>query len=801
MANNEKMSLALDLRGLDMVTPVDLLKDGRTPFSKNFRLYAQQSDDRRVAVSSRKGPGFYISPLQETLSDSNTATTGASTANVGVITGLHAQPLTASLSGLLTRIDILVKDIAQASGPITVKIYSTQNGRPYKLMSESSLLGGSIGLTEAYVTARFLKSPALVNGQTYWIVLNIQDDGKNEYSLSTTTAGTKAWKSDSTLSQIVEQTYGLNFRTYITPSGTDKGSYRFNRDNADNMTVVAYGTSLYKVDEINHTLTEIVGGLSAVATDYSFTSGDNKVFWANGYDQLTAWNGTDEATANSLITNGGFDLNTVNWAAGTGTTITRVTSDFKTGPASLQVTAASGLRKARLSSALMYRDHRYKITYWVKGSAATGSIELRINDAVGTVAGSSSAMTTAWTQKTLYYTPGIDVTTLDFTGTADNFFLDDVKIIDTGIEYILDTELKVLSQVVFHKDRIFGVEASDRNRMVWSEVPGNPAFDSSGAIPTTKREQWYYAWRSVSYWYVPRPFNGSPITGLISFQDSLTIFTQDKKYIFSGYDMGSFNLREATGSKGALSRRGITSDENRLFFVGPDGFYEFDGSNDEKISGLVNPLFDGCGQKELISPIIWKQEVRFYMASQGSPVNDTCLIWNKDIKEMQYDTETYVNRAIYYNDADDDQQLIEFSSLVPTAYVAEAGYNSLGAPIDFEYRLKYDSMGAPAQKKRIKRYFPILQGVDSTFPIQLAMDKDFQDSPRIKDLLMSTNGGKLGQFKLGDGTLLGGDKSFSSKRQSYSGYANYWQLRVKRKAVNNRVAFIGAQFSYKTKRL
>ena len=52
----EKIGLTLDIRGLDMVTPVDLLSDGRTPWSKNFRLYAQQSDDRQVAVSSRKGP-------------------------------------------------------------------------------------------------------------------------------------------------------------------------------------------------------------------------------------------------------------------------------------------------------------------------------------------------------------------------------------------------------------------------------------------------------------------------------------------------------------------------------------------------------------------------------------------------------------------------------------------------------------------------------------------------------------------------------------------------------------------------
>jgi len=799
--SKEKMALALDLRGLDMVTPVDLIKNGRTPFSKNFRLFAQQSDDRRVAVSSRKGPGFYTYPLSETLSDSNTSLTGASTANVGIITGLHAQPFTAPNNSLVTRIDVMVKDIAQASGPIMVKIYSDLAGKPYKMLSESSLSSGSIGNTAAYVTARFIKAPLLTSGQQYWIVMSLQDDAKNEYTFTTTTAGNKAWKSDSTLSQIAQQTYGLNYKVYTNPTSVDKGSYRFNRDNGVNTTVVAFGTSLYKIDESTHTFIEVVSGLSALATDYSFTSGDNKVFWANRYDQLTAWNGTDELTAVNLIANGTFDTNTTNWAAGTGSTISRITSDFHTTPASLSITAASGVRKARLSSTSMYRNHRYKVTYWAKGSTATSTTELRINDGTGTVAGSSKVLTTSWAKYEQYYTPSVDITTLDIAFLADNAMIDDVVVVDTGIEYIIDTELNILSMITFHKDRLFGVEAADPNRMVFSEVPGNPAFDPTGVTPTTARDQWYYAWRSVSFWYIPRPHNGSPITGLISFQDALTIFTQDKKYVFSGYDLGSFNLRESTGSKGALSRRGITSDENRIFFVGPDGLYEFDGSSDKKISSLVNPLFDGCGHKDMITPIIWKSEVRFYMASQGSAVNDTCLIWNKDIEEIEYDTGTYVNRAIYYNDADDQQQLIEFSSLVSVAYNAETEYNSLGAPIDFEYRLKYDSMGVPAQRKRIKRYFPVLQGVDSTFNIQLAMDKDFQDSPRVKDLLLSTNGAKIGEFNFGDGTLFGGDTSFKTKRQSYSGYAYYWQLRISRKAVDNRVAFIGAQFSYKTKRL
>lgn len=252
---------------------------------------------------------------------------------------------------------------------------------------------------------------------------------------------------------------------------------------------------------------------------------------------------------------------------------------------------------------------------------------------------------------------------------------------------------------------------------------------------------------------------------------------------------------------GALSWKSIAVDENYIYFVGKDGLYRYNGSADEKISKLVSPLFDACPRKEDIRPVVWKNQVRFYMASSGSPVNDMCLIWEKDLEEWQYDTDVYVEDALWYKDTDDSQDLIEFSSVVPTMYTAEADYHSLGAPIDFEYRFKYDSMKSPGQKKRIKRFVPILQGVDKSYPLTVAMDKDFEDSPKIKKILLVVNGSTLDDFELGDGTLLGGNKSFRAKRQSYSGYAHYWQFRLIRNAVNNRVAFVGAQYTYKTKRL
>lgn len=802
MASKEKMSAALDLRGLDLVTPVDLLADGRTPWSKNFRLFAQQADDRRVAVSSRKGPGAYISPLNETLSDSIQSSVGASSAKVGYILGMHAQPLTMASNGRLTRIDIKVHNVDLATGPLMVQVWSNIDNKPGKLLTESSILGGDIGNTSAWKTARFVNAISLTSGTKYWIVLQLQDDGRNQYTLATTTDGTKAWTSNSSLSALTEQTYALNYRLYTATDMVDKGSYRFNRENGDNRTVVAYDQTMYFIDEGSKTLTPIVSGLSSQATEYNFTNGDGKVFWVNGYDQLTAWDGTTESSHTNKVQNPGFETNTSGWE-GVAATITRSTTEYQSGIASLQVATTTTAETGTKYQFPFEAMKRYKVTFWAKAATAR-NIFFRFTGNADT---SLANLTTTWQKYEFYYIPtAIDASStrgavFRFNNIVGNVFIDNVEIKETGLEYIIDSELPILSDVLMHKDRIWGVAAADRNKLVFSENPGNPAYDPLGVTPTVKQQQWYYEWLSVSYWYVPRPFNGSPITAIVSFQDALTVFTQDNKYILSGYDRGSLNLRQSTGIKGALSKRGVASDANKIYFVADDGLYEYNGSSDDKISSLASPLFDGCGHKEKIAPVIWKNQVRFYMASQGSDVNNTCLIYDKDVGELLYDTDTYVKGALYYNDADDEQQLAEFSSLVPTVYYAEQNYHSVGAPIDFEYRLKYDSMGSPMQRKRLKRFYPILQGVDSTFNIQLAMDKDFEDSPKIKEQLLTVNGAKIGEFIIGDGTILGGDKSFKPKRQSYSGYAYYWQLRVKRKGVNNRVAFVGAQYSYKTKRL
>ena len=771
------------LAGLDMVTPTELITKGRTPEAKNFRLYAQTTAGREVPVSTRKGPSHYVEPLTEALKASYTTLSGTSVA-IDLDT-MYARQFTAGFTGVVTKIDLhLAKGLG--AGTMRVDLYSDSGNLPAQKLAETSVVQSSAAA--GWVTARFLNAVEVAPTTKLWIVVYMQDDATAGYVLSTTTGDGVAYKSTAGIIGLAPTTFTLPYRIYGTAKQSVLGGYRFNRENGVNRTLVPIGTSMYYIDEATGTYKLVMSGLSAAAKEYSFTNGDGKVFWVNAYDPMYCWTGVHESEAANLIGNPSFTTDTSSWVAGSGTTLTRDTAVFNSTPASLKLTAASGNRAGRYTVALT-ANKRYKITLDARG---VGSATVYANGPNVNV-GTPVALTGSFQTITYYYTPTVDVTSLDFFSAGD-WNLDNVSVNDTGVETIVDADLGILKEITFHKDRLFGVTAADNNKLVFSENPGNPSDKPIN-------QQWYRQWLSVSFIYVPRPMNGSPITGIISFQDSLTILTQDSKYILSGSDRGSFYLRESTGNKGALSRRGIISDPNYIYFVSHDGLYRFNGSKDELLSDLIKPIFDACPDKSKISLALWKNQLRCYMRSALSAVNDICSIRDLTFNEWMLDTKTYIDRAVYYSDADDNEELIEFNSKSAGAYYAETDFNALGGPIDFDYRLKYNSMGVPGQRKKIKRFFPLVQAVSNSFTITHGIDKDLADAPQERREVLPNNGEKIGTFTIGDGTILGGATVFKPKRISVSGYANLFQYRITRNAVNNQVAFMGVQLTFKAKRL
>lgn len=643
----------LDWRGLDLTSPYDVVKDNRSPYAKNFRIYNEVADTRRVAITSRKGAGEYLVPLSETLDQSNTSTTGAQNADVGILSAWKAMKFVAGVTGPLTKVELNLRSQITSAGPIIVRIHEDDGGVPGTLLADSGILGSATSGTYSYIPARFIEAPTVTNGETYWIVAYVQEDGESTYQWASNTASTLALTSDSLGLGWTATTYSLNFKTYVSSTARVKGITRYAPTNSNNTTILAIGDNIYTADDNTGALTSIVGSQNSNVNNVYFTYADDKAFWINGYNQLQTWNGTT----------------------------------------------------------------------------------------VGT---------------------------------------------------ITHSQLPILKLGVFHKNRFFGISAADPNKLIFSEEPGND--DGAGNF-------WYNAYLSTSFIYIPSPKASDPITAIIPFQDSLYIFTRTKKYVLAGSDPGSFSVRQAMGSKGAVSQNAVYADENYIYFGADDGIYRFNGARDEIISDMIQTEYADIADLNDLFITKWKRIVRVFYPKSGQSSNSRSLLWHTTYEEWMMDTDVHVSMACPWTDGNDDNQLVEVSSKAPTAYFAEQNDHNLGKQIDFVYYCKYDSLENPALKKRIVKFFPLLEGDGSDYTVSVGVDKDRQNTTRYNDLDLSVGGALIGHFRIGDGTTLARIVEFQPTRIRISGYAYYWQVRVQHKAINNPVQFIGYVLSIRAKRL
>lgn len=782
----------LNFRGLDLVTPYDAIEEGRTPSAKNFRLYSQEEDDRRVAVSNRRGSELYTVPLEEAQDFSNEHDTEFYTYPVGIVTNWQAVKIEPTVTGQLTMVEFEMSNPDEASGPIIVELRANRDGFPGDVIASTGYLGSEVDTDLAFVQARFIEAPRVLNGTHYWLSQRMQSDGTGEYLWGATDSATI----DSAASNTTANSWdavadvGFNFKTHITPDATNKGVFRYSPEDGDNTTLAAINRDVYAVNDETGALSSILGLQTAQDTDYMFSTADNRAFWVNGFDTgITNWDGSTYADNDDIVANGTFESNTNGWAGAGGSTISRVTTQSHSGVASLQ--SVTTITQATTVAAYTFtKDNQYTMKAWVKGTAGN-KIKLTAggqDDAEHTFTGNWDELTFTFIAQTASASNyGAKAVTA-----SQTYWMDDVTVKHTGINVLTHTQLNDLYLGTFHKNRFFGVEAADRNRLVYSEDPGND--DGAG-------NEWYRAWLSTSFIYIPYPKAGDPITAIIPFQDNLVVFTRTNKYVLYGSDPGSFTVRQSTGRKGAVHQRGVWADANYVYFISDDGVYRHNGSSDELISDRVQPEFAGIPDVEETCLTGWKHQIRMYYATPLSSVNNRCLIWHTTLEEWMMDTDTYVSYAVPMTDGNDVPNLIEMSSNQPTLLYADQNPHNLGKQIDFEYQCNYDSFGIPAVRKRINKFFPLIEGEGGNYIIQVGVDRDRKDAIRWFDYEITTSAPLIGEFLIGDGTLIGSNTSFKPRRVRVPGYGYYWQPRIRNNAINNKVHFIGYVLSIRAKRL
>ena len=278
------------------------VSNDKFPVKDSGSNYWRLAQDARIPTlgeyHTRKGIDYYSDAAGVTLDQSQVSITGAGSAAFSQTTWL-AQKFTAGTTGRLTKLDINLRNTAGGTGTPLIEVYTDNAGSPGTLITRSSIASSSLSSSYDYKTVRFFEPPLLLATTAYWIVARVQATGGNSYSWSSTTNTTTAKTSTDSGGTWSSTSYALNFRQYYATDGEVKGLYGTTKSDGTNVTLLAHGTTLYKVNEVTGALTSIKTGLSASATDYRFETANDIVYYVNGFDGYRKWDFTTESQVNA----------------------------------------------------------------------------------------------------------------------------------------------------------------------------------------------------------------------------------------------------------------------------------------------------------------------------------------------------------------------------------------------------------------------------------------------------------------------------------------------------------------------
>lgn len=334
------------------------------------------------------------------------------------------------------------------------------------------------------------------------------------------------------------------------------------------------------------------------------------------------------------------------------------------------------------------------------------------------------------------------------------------------------------THIIVHQQRVFFVPADDPTRVNFSALNDRTSYPS------------------VNFFYVPSPKSPDHIAGWRVFQDNLVILTHETKHIVYGSDLSSFTRKEAIGTKGAVSDEAIAVDRNYIYFMADDKhIYRFNGVEDEILSEKVEPLLQSINDTSKVRLHLYRNQLRVYYPSGTNNQSEDMLLLELSRKESNkylqwfHDTGRPVCGSLEWNL--DNNELIEFSSLVGAMYLGETDESDLGKGIDFKYWTVYKMYGSGAAKDRVKRFRPFVRPTDASYTMQIGKDIDFNNDPTMVPYTVDPGGALWGNFNWNDGTLWGDNTALVDDKVAMSGRGKFTQYRFENDKVDCPVELYG----------
>lgn len=278
-----------DFLGLNLVAPAQAMPEGKSPYGINFRRYAKNDGDTRVAIRTRRGSQNLSTPVGEAVDTENTGTV---TDNL-VFDADNWLDLkwTAGATGVLTKLELYIKKNVSGNGHVVIEIYTDNSGGLGTKVAQTSILASSITSSYTYAVARLMDAPDIENGEDYHMVVKVHDSGTGSYHLGLTSGS--GLRTSSTAGESWSSATGsFRFKTYLSTAGKIIGYTRRNPQNKEYRTLFAMGNDIYEVTDAG-VATSIDSNVDNAAQFVRFDQVDDKTFWVDGEGKARWWDGTD----------------------------------------------------------------------------------------------------------------------------------------------------------------------------------------------------------------------------------------------------------------------------------------------------------------------------------------------------------------------------------------------------------------------------------------------------------------------------------------------------------------------------
>ena len=233
------------------------------------------------------------------------------------------------------------------------------------------------------------------------------------------------------------------------------------------------------------------------------------------------------------------------------------------------------------------------------------------------------------------------------------------------------------------------------------------------------------------YQNFPAIKTGDPLTAMFNLGGVLYMMTRRNKYQMFMQTAESWTQNASNAQNGTFSQESVVCDLNYAYFANENGIYIFDGASEASLTeNTIQNVYDAIPDKENIVLDLFKNRLYVYYASEKGGANDSCLVYNINLKVWEsFDSNTCVSATSARQNS--SSRFIcghsKFGMLMLNEDVTDNDYSDMGEPIAFNLETAYQHYGTTSQLKRITKWRPQFSTTQQPYTAECGYALDYTD--------------------------------------------------------------------------